>query len=911
MELGDYGFNPVEGVEALWAKSGDETGWLSLPQHMWDAACVAEQVWDVWLADPVRALIAEKTGLSEREARALVAWLAGVHDVGKATTQFQCLIESSVEHAHIVEGVRAAGFPLAQSLKEKKLRHELASEVILGAWLEKRGVERKRASAIAQIPGAHHGVATDPRLLGEAKALVARHAEPWRAAHGELIRRIVEATGITREVLLRVHRLHAPIQQVLTGLVVMADWIASNSQAFPMVVSGSQEERTRRGMDAVALTAPWRPRSPGVLTTDDLVDAYYRVSFGWPEGYQARPVQQEMMRVLDEAEGPGLFIVEAPTGEGKTETALAAAQILAARTGAQGVVFAAPTMATANGIFERVLEWAQGASPTEVTSMYLGHSKSGLSEAYRNIGEDFGGEHGAVVATQWLRGNRRGVLSNFVVCTVDQVLMLALQARYSMLRHVGLACKIIVVDEVHAYDAYMSSYLGKALEWLRYYGASVILMSATLPVQQKAALVRAYGGTGELRREGEYPLLTVVDKQGVREYPVAARPTEIHAQVALLADEDLIPLLADGGCALVVCNTIRRAQETYEALNERYPGEVELHHAAFMASDRARKEGALRAALGPRARRREGRPERRIVVATQVVEQSLDIDADILITDIAPMDLLIQRVGRLHRHARPEEDRPRRWRQPQVFIRGVVEREPVPRFERGTEAIYDPALLLATMAVLERDVLSGGLRRPDDIAPLVHATYDPEAEAPEAWREAWDAARAQSAEARKRSEHRAGLYQVPGVHAAARFHSLFQRYHRGEARKGEEAGAAQVRDADPSIEVIPIMGTEYGYRPLGYEGAEIAEGATPEGPLGLRLARNTLRLPARLTRYERDFERVIDQLERETPVGWRGSHLLKGQVALVLDKNREVDLAGTLLRYSEELGLEQVRNEEA
>ncbi|KQB87176.1 CRISPR-associated nuclease/helicase Cas3 [Corynebacterium lowii] len=899
-------------VTALWAKSGDETGWLSLPQHLLDSACVAERLWEGWLAPVLKARIAEGTGLAGKEVKILVAWLTGCHDLGKATSFFQYQIEPRPECAHIVEGVREAGFlPVQRSTKEK-LPHALASEVIVGRWLWEQGIDGKVAQSLAQIPGAHHGIATDPVTLQAAKGIIERHPEPWHQAQNELMEAMTQATGMTTEILAKTKRLDTRTQQLITGLVIMADWIASNAEAFPMAITTTQEERVNNGMEAVVLTGPWRGEVPE-LGSEDLIDAYYRATFGWPEHFGARPIQKAIVQALDEVDGPCLIIVEAPTGEGKTETALAAAHIIAARTGAQGAVFAAPTMATANGLFERVLDWA-GTVSGEVTSMYLGHSKSALSAEYQRLPlhsiEEEAGGHGEVVATQWLKGNKRGVLSNFVVCTVDQVLMLALQAKHSMLRHLGLAGKVIIVDEVHAYDAYMGSYLHKALEWLQAYGASVVLMSATLPVEQKSALARAYGDTPA---EGTgYPLLTVVDKRGMREYEVPARPTELHAQVELIDDAPaaLIPHLEGGGCVLVVCNTIRRAQETYSLLSEHFPGEVELHHAAFMASDRAEKEDALRAALGPRAHRGEGRPERRFVVATQVVEQSLDIDVDLLITDVAPMDLLIQRVGRLHRHGRPAEDRPEHLREPRVLIRGIEERSPVPVFERGTAAIYDSKILLATMAVLEDRVLAHGLRRPDDIAPLVHATYSADLEVPEVWREAWEKAVGESEAERERSEGRAGTYQVPGIALAGKYHSLFVRYAKNRARKKEEAGLAQVRDAAPTVEVIPIIGTEYGYRPLGYEGADIAEGDTPDYPLSRRLAGNTVRLPGRLTKRERDFTRVIDQLEQETPVGWAQSYLLKGQVALVLNENCEADLAGTRLRYSTELGLEEKRDKE-
>ena len=167
-----------------------------------------------------------------------------------------------------------------------------------------------------------------------------------------------------------------------------------------------------------------------------------------------------------------------------------------------------------------------------------------------------------------------------------------------------------------------------------------------------------------------------------------------------------------------MCNTVARAQEMYSACVEEFPGEVELHHSRFLANERAVKEDRLRAELGPDAHRGAGRPYRKVVVATQVAEQSLDIDVDLLISDVAPMDLLIQRAGRMHRHNRPAGDRPGPVIQPVMLVRGVLGRDPAPRLDPGTAAIYDPAVLLATVAELEATVIPDGFRRPDDIKPV-------------------------------------------------------------------------------------------------------------------------------------------------------------------------------------------------
>lgn len=919
-------------ARSLWAKTGDETGWLDLPQHLVDSAGVAAQLWDAWLAPSVKATIVRATGLAEEDARTLCLWLVATHDLGKSTLTFQRQIENSADGESFVNRVADAGLPLDMHPFEEgmtKFPHALGTRVILRGWLLDQGLKGSVANSLVAVGDAHHGIPSDPVLRRVAAEVIAEYPEAWSSVHAELLEGIADLTGI-RGVLPSIRRaLRAPVLQLITGLVIMADWIASNSEAFPMVVQASQVERVARGMDFVELTGPW--------TAEDLdpgdIDSYLRRSFHWPEDYSARPVQRAVAQAVDEAAAPAMVIIEAPTGEGKTEAALAAVQMIAARTGAHGVIFAAPTMSTANGLFNRVVEWGRSNTPEHgISSMFLAHSKSALSESFRDlkfsrIGDEgsaragsgpAGQRPGAVVANQWLSGRKRGILANFVVATVDQILLLALQSRHSMLRHLGLAGKVVVVDEVHAYDAYMSAYLERALEWLARYGVSVVLMSATLPVEQKQNLARAYSqellADPAVPDSTAYPLITVVGADGVQQREVASRPSDLDATVALIEDDpeqlqrELAAVTPDGGCVLVVCNTIRRAQEVYLRLAEQFPDQVELHHAAFMAGDRARKEDELREQLGPDAHRSSGRPWRRFIVATQVAEQSLDIDADLLVTDIAPMDLVVQRIGRLHRHPRPASDRPGNLRRPQVWIRGVLQSSPVPEFESGTAHVYDPKILMATLAVLQDRVFDSGFRRPDDIAELVHATYAEDVDVPEEWEEAWHAARRESEEHQAIVRQRATSFRFPAPKDADKLDRLFERYFGDvDVAKGDEAGAAQVRDADPTIEVIPIVSTGYGYLPLGEKDpVELVDDAAPDSSQAFRMANSTVRLPARFSRYDSVFERTITQLELDTPAGWSQHHLLRGQVALRLDENREIELAGRILRYSDEMGLEEV-----
>lgn len=899
-------------ARSLWAKSGDETGHLSLAQHLIDSACAAAAVYDTWVPNSLNKNLGQNLKLSVEEVRRLYIWLAGLHDLGKGTLTFQGQLDLKPEFRHLLSRVADAGLPITMSDLEtarKSMPHSVSSGLILRSWLEQKGFSRRQANWVSSTVDAHHGVPSGPERDAIGTVLSEYPAE-WRAVHNELIDAMTETVGVhdVLESLKSRRNLFAAEAQILTGLIVMADWIASNPDAFPMVVSGTQTQRVENGMRAIDLTVPW---SPAQLNDD--THALFRDSFGWPSTFQARPIQQAMADVARTCTEPTLIILEAETGVGKTEAALAAAQIIAASNGAQGIYFAAPTMATANGLLERTMNWARNTTDTgQVSSLYLAHSKNQLSKPYRelrfrDVNEDGTdpAAHGDVVASSWMSGRRRGLLSNIVVGTVDQVLMLALRQRYSMLRHAALAGKIIIFDEIHSYGSYTSDYLATTLEWLAHYGATVIMMSATLPSAEREKLIAAYTGNPVDEHSEAYPLITVASESSLRYVTPEQSPTNLEARIAIIDDaitalkKLLEHLLIDGGVALIICNTIARAQEVFNALTSNYPGEVELHHAGFMAWQRSEKEDRMRRELGPDSHRGEGRPWRKIVVATQVAEQSLDIDADVLVTDLAPMDLIIQRIGRLHRHDRPESDRPEQLREPLVFVRAIEGLKPAPTIDSGANAVYDPLILLKTLLQLPNE-----FKRPDDVAALVHATYSDDHAVPEGWEEVWAQAFLQSEQRADRAHQRSRSFRIDSPRVARRLYDLFGDLTAATIQLGdEEKGAAQVRDAEPTVEVIPIQSAGDFYTPFG-RGDRIANGVPLDYNQAFQLASSTVRLPLRMTRFDSDFEAVIDVLERSTPIEWNDHYLLKGQVALALDADGEACLGRFRIKYTSELGLE-------
>lgn len=924
-------------AESLWAKTGEEPqDWLSLTRHMTDSAEVGRILWREWLAAGVKKRLGTVLGLQEG-GEAFAAWLCGVHDVGKCSEAFVGQLEERIGYEEFADRVRRQGLDLSRaSRRDLRYPHSAASEQIIQGWLIARGGSTPRdkaARTVAAIAGAHHGLPAQCRHL-EAAAVSMRHqGDAWDEVRRELLDGMVTRTGAA-DAIDRVMTLRRGIprteQMLLTGVVIMADWIASNQELFPLNpgLAESSSDRAENAWAAMDLRTGFHP-SAG---PEDIASAY-SLRFDWPDERRPLPAQESMLRLVREGEGPRLICLEAPMGSGKTEAALVATEELARSTGRSGVIVAAPTMATSDALLTRVRRWAESAAvPGVPTSLFLGHSKAQLNEdmrtlqrqglGVRNVGSDEGPS--AVVAHQWLVGRKKGILSDVVVGTVDQVLFVALQSKHAMLRHLGLASKVVIIDECHAYSAYMNQYLARALYWLAAYGVPVVLLSATLPHSVKNELVSAYSRGLTARRHGPglpptgdaYPVVTVVDVQGARAHPVVDETPGTSVQVDFLgeSDEELLSRFktveSEGGCLLVLCNTVARAQHAYMLARTVVGDEARLLHARFMAADRVAKERDVVGEMGPAARRGSGRPHRRIVVATQVVEQSLDVDFDAMITDIAPMDLLLQRCGRVHRHHRPEMDRPHWSREPQVWIRGIAEEgteHAPPVWEPTQEKIYSSALLLATYAMLSSSV-AGTIVLPQDIPLLVSAVYEGPCPMPDSWgeamREAQDVHRAKQADARKNA--REYMFSMP--QEAKVFRDLWKENSTDLGSEfGEVRGLAQVRDADPSLEILLTRKVPGGYQPMTWdEGEVIHAGLRPTYGQALAIAESSVRLPYRFSQPHM-FDQAVEELERRTDAAWLTSPVLRGQLQLTLDEDGRAELAGVTLEYDQELGLREVR----
>lgn len=947
---------------ALWAKTSKEfpeAEYMTLPEHLMDSAYVAGGLWDTWVSPNLKNGLASDLGFSPAETRDFIRWLAGTHDVGKATKAFQSQLEKrGPEFGNYAQRVRDAGLPLGRAYtKDDWYPHSAASQVIITRYLENAfgDTRAKRAviRGIAEVSGAHHGLPAFSQKITNAKSDICdRQESAWADVQHELVSTLthrLKAERILDQLICVGKRITYRVRMIATGIVIMADWIASNVDYFPLVSSPTAdiEERFQVGMSRAHLAAPWRPG-----TFEGEASSSYAARFGWADDRVPFAVQEQVFEVARRMEGPGLLCIEAPMGQGKTEAALMAAEILAQKNGQTGIIFAAPTMATSDSLFKRVRDWAELSGGGQVLSMYLGHSKNQLNREYvqtpknsatqlfdntdskgRSVGTGADAQkRSTAVVDDWMRGRKKGMLSSIVVSTVDQILMLALQSKHAMLRHLGLAGKVVVVDETHAYDAYMTAYMARTLTWLGYYGVPVILLSATLPQAIKGVLLGAYQ-EGLLRgdRAGDdnsvppsgsaYPAITVADTGGVSVVDVPAQSREIAYSLEVIPDElddlrqQMRPVAEAGGCLLVLCNTVSRAQDAYTVAKELVGADARLLHARFISSDRVVAEEELSRELGPDAHAGDGRPRRRIVVATQVVEQSLDVDFDGIISDIAPIDLLLQRLGRVFRHRRDAEERPAWGKVPTLTIRGLnaeFDELHLPVFEESQELIYERAVLLGTCAQLLPYLAERrSLVIPTEIPSLVHAVYDDQSGIPTNWVGDFAQACEEMENRRAAARKKACRFQFSVPFRDGNFTALWDQQNRDVEKNAvsEAQGLAQVRDVDPTLEVIVTQRVPGGYRPLpwvgdGYEDEVLSEGMEVSWNVARDLATSTVRLPYAFSNPKRGlFEDALNELERSTDEGWARTPILSDQLQLLLDENFRATIAGRVVRYDRELGL--------
>ncbi|HZZ84301.1 MAG TPA: CRISPR-associated helicase Cas3' [Anaeromyxobacteraceae bacterium] len=741
----------MSGFFDYWGKAGaagNERVHL-LPYHGLDVAAVAAE-----FLDRDRALlprIAQLSGFRAEDLRSVLPFLLALHDLGKFAEPFQDLREDlvrqlqggrpprqcAVHHSSLGYQLWRSWAALRPAQEEAALLTDLHRVELPTGTVKHRDMGDLLQPWMAAILG-HHGKPPQEGALGPGilQLHAAHRSRRDAAAFALAARELLSPTSLRGsehdfdEQLARMRR----SSWWLAGFAILCDWIGSNHEFF------------HPEPGEMALASYWpRARDAAVRAVEhsglgrSVPRPYTGIGGLFPSIAESPSPLQEAASSIAIAAGPQLFVLEDLTGSGKTEAALVLAQRLLDAGRGDGIFFALPTMATANAMHGRVgplLKKLFDGQPSYLLThsgpRLTGHDLIALGQGAAT-GAPAGEEEAAATASAWLAdGRKKALLAELGVGTIDQALLAALQSKHAALRLLGLHRHVLVVDEVHACDSYMLGVLCGLLRSHATLGGSAILLSATLPLDQRRRLAAAFAeGAGErgrgLPETQDYPLLTAWSTGGVVERPVAPRrgaprtlPVRFHRSVP-----EVIARLAEvaraGRCACWVRNSVADATEARDLLaGELGETAVTLFHARFALGDRLRIEADVlaRFGVGSEPTSRSGQ----IVVATQVVEQSLDVDFDVLVSDVCPIDRLIQRAGRLQRHARGDLER----EPPELEILAPAWCEDPPPawlaapFQRTAMVYPDPAVLWRTLRELERRC---SLALPAEARELVEAVF--------------------------------------------------------------------------------------------------------------------------------------------------------------------------------------------
>jgi len=727
--------NALSNIWAKTAKSG-AAGWHPLILHVLDVAASADAI----LArepETTRKRIAEILGQEWQKARAWILLLVACHDLGKACPGFQCKWKN-------MTGLDSGRSP------NTDINHAFVSQIALTELLHEMQWPEALAELVSDAVGCHHGERASPNALahlsGDRRAI---GRDPWTQARRGVFEALLDVFK-PAEIPAK-ETLSGPDFMLLAGLTSFSDWIGSNEDWYPFGSPGDCAdlqgwfERRKANADTALDAIGWKSRIALALEPKSFEEVF---------GFTPRPLQQTVAEALAGMREPSILLVEAPMGEGKTEAALFAHLELQRRLGHRGLYVALPTKATGNAMFKRVLDFLRKQGTNRTLDLQLLHGAKLLNDAFQNL--HLSGIHdlatgGEVRAGEWFTNKKRALLSEYGVGTVDQALLPILPVRHNFVRLWGLANRVVVFDEIHAYDAYTGTLLIHLLRWLLALGSSVVLLSATLSPSIRRKLATAADVTLPAS-EAKYPRLSIFRRGAVAQAHFEADPARRQSLQLKPIPPDLSGMrsaieehLASGGTGLALVNTVQRAQELYRLFHEGEPLEREgervgkrlsdgtdvfLFHARFPADRRQKREDHVLEVFGE-GRSRAGR---KILIATQVAEQSLDLDFDLIATDLAPIDLVLQRAGRLWRHARKSRPVPG----PILLVAGLAGDAP-PSFGEPLwwGAVYREDILLRTWSLLRaRQTLTV----PDEIDALVQAVYEELVDVPESLRQRLDRA---------------------------------------------------------------------------------------------------------------------------------------------------------------------------
>ncbi len=858
-------------IKSIYAKYQNEDHCHLLIYHLIDVACVASVLADEFI---------RQNNFNSKLKKYFVFW-AGLHDIGKASSGFQKKIKLD--------------FP---SRYRSQSDHTLISaKVLLDKWQEKYtpGTDKGDfAVCLASVIGGHHGKFI--RSMDVVDLYIRDKNDYWKNSRNEMISILTGLYSIdffdfpeltTKEI--------PSFIMKLAGLITLSDWI------------GSMEEYFEYKKDLIPCKDYFSyAQDKAKSAVNNIFHTEIKPELNIPDKeifkFDFRPLQEKCRSLGTKINSPAIVFIEAPTGEGKTEAAWMLAKALMKKSGRNGCYFALPTQATSNQMYERInRDWLSrifSENSNQMLKSILIHSAAILHDEDKTY-KITTGEEGYAAAEDWFRPKKRGLLAPFAVGTVDQAFLSVMQTRHFYLRLFGLNSKVVIFDEVHAYDTYMSTIFERLLQWLSEMGTSVIMLSATLPLSKKRSFIKAYTGTSP-KLNLFYPAITVASqtKGHVEESFNVSELNQKTMNVKRIgfSRENVSSLckekLEKGGCAAVICNTVKRAQDIYSHLKTQMKStEILLLHSRFPFAQRERLEKKVIEKFG----KSDGnaRPEKSVLVATQIIEQSLDLDFDFMVSDLAPIDLLIQRAGRIQRH---ERNRPITMKKPVLYV--SLPEQDLNSIEGLKRAgpVYNPYILLKTYLLL-KDI--DEIRIPEDLRHLIEDVYESDL-TDKKFGNFLLRLKKENLESEKHNTLKAELPLIlrPNTDIENIIEQKNEQYRDDDNPEVHQSLKAKTRDGPPGLSIICLH--EFNARFFlesihkKSEQTSIDIENPPSFEITKALLKNSIRISNRYL-----FNQLI---KMDPPRAWQGNHYLKHSRLLIFNKN-ECLFNNYSLRLDPEMGL--------
>ncbi|WP_020373820.1 CRISPR-associated helicase/endonuclease Cas3 [Sulfobacillus thermosulfidooxidans] len=649
--------------EKCWAKSilreNISVSHLSLAAHCLDVALVFRYLVDL---DSIRRALQKMFGTDLSDVLCdRLAVLAGLHDIGKANVGFQQRLRGKGPRAgHIHELAPLLDSEIAASELQESLVHVLSP---LLEWF----ANEESAYSYLMVTFSHHG---SPLFFqgGMSGTFLLARDQWWRPSdHYDPFWEISTVVSWLQQAFPRAFDSHAapipdsaPFEHRVAGLVTLADWIGSHSEWFPLkrVEFAERYKEDRANIPAILRTIG--------LDVSRLRPLLTLSTFSERFGMDPRPMQAVCESLSPQDPDNALLIWEDDTGSGKTEAALDWFYQLFSAGKVDSLYFALPTRVAAAALYKRIRKlinhWFPPDSERPVTVLAVpGYPEPTQVPALPDATHGLRYEESRVQDHQWAAERpKRFLAATVAVGTIDQALLSIIQTRHAHLRSVLLDRALLVVDEVHASDPYMARLLETLLQHHQAAGGWAILLSATLGSSLKRRLLPSLNVPASVAEAQTVPYPAVTNATGLPIRPATAvsnREVEFVVQPWYFQLSSIVAFvanaLANKASILIILNTVRRSVATFRLLEQdlriqpyllRCEGQTAPHHGRFAAPDRVLLDDAIQKLFD-----KDVEVSPRVAVGTQTLEQSLNLDADLLITDLCPADVLLQRVGRLHR----------------------------------------------------------------------------------------------------------------------------------------------------------------------------------------------------------------------------------------------------------------------